>query len=255
MKSPALFDLAGRVAVVTGGNGGIGCGIALGLAEAGAAVAVLGRNDEKNQRVLSELKGIGVPSIAVKVDVTDRAALEPALNRVEGELGPIDILVNNAGNASLSGGVLNERPEDWDNVIETQLKAVFLLSKLAAKSMLNRKGGKIINIGSMYSFFGSGLVPSYSAAKGAIIQLTKSMAIELAPHNIQVNVIAPGWIETDLTAPIRTMPMNDEILARTPAGRWGQPEELAGTAVYLASRASDFVTGATICVDGGYAIR
>jgi 2-deoxy-D-gluconate 3-dehydrogenase len=255
MKTPALFDLTGRVAVVTGGNGGIGRGIALGLAEAGAAVAVFGRNDEKNQRVLSELKAIGVSSIAVMVDVTNRAGLEPALNKVESELGGIGILVNNAGNVSLSGGVLQEKPEDWDNVIETQLNAVFLISKLAARSMVSNRGGKIINIGSMYSFFGSGLVPSYSAAKGAIVQLTKSMAIELAPHNVQVNAIAPGWIETDMTAPVRTMPMNDEILARTPAGRWGQPEELAGTAVYLSSRASDFVTGTTIRVDGGYAIR
>jgi 2-deoxy-D-gluconate 3-dehydrogenase len=121
--------------------------------------------------------------------------------------------------------------------------------------MVRQKSGKIINIGSMYSFFGSGLVPSYSAAKGAIIQLTKSMAIELAPHNIQVNCIAPGWIETAMTVAVHKMPLNDEILSRTPAGRWGQPHELAGTAIYLASRASDFVTGTTIRVDGGYAIR
>jgi len=255
MPTRSLFDLTNRVAVVTGGNGGIGRGIALGLADAGAAVAVLGRNDEKNRRVLSELKAIGVHSIAVRIDVTDRASLEPAMNKVERELGGVDILVNNAGNVSLSGGVLNEKPEDWDNVIETQLNAVFLLSKLAALSMRGREGGKIINIGSMYSFFGSGLIPSYSAAKGAIIQLTKSMAIELAPHNIQVNAIAPGWIETEMTAPVRTMPLNDEILARTPAGRWGQAGEVAGTAVYLASHASDFVTGTTIRVDGGYAIR
>src|ERR1700688_785200 len=256
MKTPALFDLTGRVAIVTGGNGGIGRGIALGLAETGAAVAIFGRNEEKNRHVLAELKTIGVPSIAVKVDLTDRAALEPAWNRVESELGGVSILVNNAGNVSLSGGILNEKPEDWDNVIETQLNAVFLLSKLAAKSMLTRQqGGKIINIGSMYSFFGSGLIPSYSAAKGAIIQLTKSMAIELAPFNIQVNAIAPGWIETDMTAPVKAMPLNDEILSRTPAGRWGQSEEIAGTAVYLASRASDFVTGTTIRVDGGYSIR
>ena len=137
MKTPALFDLSGRVAVVTGGNGGIGRGIALGLAEAGAAVAVFGRNDEMNQRVLSELKAIGVPSIAVKIDVTLRAGLEPALNRVESELGGISILVNNAGNVSLSGGVLQETSEAWDSVIETQLNAVFLLSKLAAKSMVS----------------------------------------------------------------------------------------------------------------------
>lgn len=150
---------------------------------------------------------------------------------------------------------MNEKPEDWDCVIETQLNSVFLRSKLAARSMIREKSGKIINIASMYSFFGSGLLPSYSAAKGAIVQLTKSMAIEFAPHNIQVNAIAPGWIETDMTAPVRTTPMNDEILARTPAGRWGQPEEVAGAAVYLASRASDFVTGDTIRVDGGYAVR
>src|ERR1700681_1309960 len=167
MKTPALFDLTGRVAIVTGGNGGIGRGIALGLAETGAAGAIFGRNEEKNRHVLAELKIIGVPSIAVKVDLTDRAALEPALNRVESELGGVSILVNNAGNVSLSGGVLNEKPEDWDNVIETQLNAVFLLSKLAAQSMLRRQRGKIINLGSMYSFFGSGLIPSYSAAKGA----------------------------------------------------------------------------------------
>lgn len=252
---PALFDLSGRVAVVTGGNGGIGRSIALGFAEASAAVAVFGRNDEKNQQVLAELKAIGVPSLAMKVDVSHRDDLEPALEKVESELGSISILVNNAGIASLSGGVLNEKPEDWDRVIETQLNAVFLLSKLAARSMVNHKRGKIINIGSMYSYFGSALVPSYSAAKGAIVQLTKSMAIELAPHNIQVNAIAPGWIVTDLTTAVRSMPMNDEIIARTPAGRWGEPDELAGTAVYLASQASDFVTGTTIRVDGGYAIR
>jgi 2-dehydro-3-deoxy-D-gluconate 5-dehydrogenase len=255
MKTPALFDLTGQIAVVTGGNRGIGRGIALGLAEAGAAIAVFGRNQEKSQQVLSELQAIGVPAVAVRVDMTNRAGLEPALHTVESELGSVSILVNNAGNVSLSGGVMHERPEDWDCVIETQLNSVFLLSKLAARSMISHKRGKIINIGSMYSYFGSGLIPSYSAAKGAIVQLTKSMAIEFAPHNIQVNAIAPGWIETDMTAPVHAMPLNDEILARTPAGRWGQPEEIAGTAVYLASRASDFVTGTTIRVDGGYAIR
>jgi 2-deoxy-D-gluconate 3-dehydrogenase len=255
MNMPALFDLKGRVAIVTGGNGGIGRSIALGFAEAGAAVAIFGRNEDKNQQVLAELKSIDVPSLALNVDMTDRAGLQPALNQVESKLGGVSILVNNAGNVSLSGGVLQEKPEDWDNVIETQLNSVFLLSKLAAASMVRQKSGKIINIGSMYSFFGSGLVPSYSAAKGAIIQLTKSMAIELAPNNIQVNCIAPGWIETAMTVAVHKMPLNDEVLSRTPVGRWGQPDELAGTAVYLASHASDFVTGTTIRVDGGYAIR
>ncbi len=231
MNTRALFDLTGRVAIVTGGNGGIGRGIAIGLAEAGATVAVFGRNDDKNGRVLEELKAIGARSLAMNVDVTDRDGLEPAFQRVERELGGVDILVNNAGHANLSGSVLLENAADWDRVIETQLNAVFLLSKLGAAAMVKRRRGKIINVGSMYSFFGSGLVPSYSAAKGAVIQLTKSMAIELAPHNVQVNAIAPGWIETEMTAPVRATPMNDEILARTPAGRWGQPDEIGGTAV------------------------
>ena len=258
MSDASLFDLAGEIAVVTGGNGGIGRAIALGLAHAGACVAVLGRNTHKNKAVLEELRASGARAMALEIDLTDRTALQPAWEAVEQELGPAGILVNNAGNVSLSGGVINETPADWDAVIATQLNAVFLLSKLAAVSMVTRKRGKIINIGSMYSYFGSGLIPSYSAAKGAIVQLTKSMAIELAPYNIQVNAIAPGWIETEMTAPVRTPAMrtfNDEIIARTPAGRWGQSEEVAGTAVFLASRASQFVTGETIRVDGGYAIR
>jgi 2-deoxy-D-gluconate 3-dehydrogenase len=180
--------------------------------------------------------------------------LQPALKKVEETLGPVSILVNSAG-ISIVAGVLDQTPEDWDKVIETNLNACFLLSKLAAQSMVNQRQGKIINIASMYALFGSGFVPSYSAAKGALVQLTKSMAIELAPFNIQVNAIAPGWIETDLTAPVKTMPLYQEIITRTPAGRWGNPDECAGTAVFLASRASDFVTGATICVDGGYSIR
>jgi 2-dehydro-3-deoxy-D-gluconate 5-dehydrogenase len=258
MTTAPSFDLAGRVALITGGNRGIGRGIALGFARAGAAVAIFGRNQAKNAEVLAELKAAGARAMALAVDVTDRTALEPAFRRVEAELGPVDILVNNAGIANLSGGILQETAESWDVVIETQLNAVFLLSKLAAASMAARKRGKIINLGSMYSYFGAGPIPSYSAAKGAIVQLTKSMAIELAPHGVQVNAIAPGWIETDMTAAVRTealRAMNDEILLRTPAGRWGQSEEMAGPAIFLASSASDFVTGETLRVDGGYAIR
>jgi 2-deoxy-D-gluconate 3-dehydrogenase len=251
----SLFDLSGRIAVVTGGNGGIGRAIALGLARAGASVAVLARNEQKNQRVLAELQSIGRPSLVARLDVTDRAALAPAIAQVERALGGIDILVNNAGIATLTGGVLKESAAIWDNTIETHLNATFLLSQLVAKSMVERKrGGKIINIGSMYSIFGSGLVPSYSAAKGAIVQLTKSLAIELAPHNIQVNTIAPGWIETDMTDAVRKSPMNEAILARTPAGRWGKSEEMIGAAVFLASRGADFVTGVTLPVDGGYSV-
>jgi 2-deoxy-D-gluconate 3-dehydrogenase len=258
MNSMKLFDLSGRVVIVTGGNGGIGRSLALGCAGAGASVAIVGRNREKNEAVLEELREIGNPAMALQVDLKQRDQHEPAMQEIERQMGPVGILINNAGIVSLSGGILQESAEDWDNVIETQLNAVFLFSKLAATSMSARKTGKIINIGSMYSYFGSALIPSYSAAKGAIVQLTKSMAIELAPYNIQVNAIAPGWFETDMTLAVRSpemKEMNDEIISRTPAGRWGQPRELIGTAIFLASQASDFVTGALIPVDGGYAIR
>lgn len=255
--NPKLFDLTGQVAVVTGGNGGIGRAIALGLAGAASAVAVLGRNPEKNGAVLAELRALNVPALTLRVDVSDRPQLQPALAEVERNLGPITILVNNAGIA-IPKGVLEQTPEEWDRVIETDLNACFLLAKYAAESMLARRAGKIINIASEYSIFGSAIVPSYSAAKGALMQLTKSLAIELAPFNIQVNAIVPGWINTELTQPLKTpayQAFHAEIIARTPAGRFGSPEECAGAAIFLASRASDFVTGSAVMVDGGYTIR
>ena len=252
------FTLSGRVAVITGGNRGIGRSIALGMARAGAAIAVLARNEEKNGQVLAELKAIGVPAIALRLDVTERTTLAAAIMEVESALGGVDILVNNAGIAIVSGGILNESEDNWDTVIETHLNACFLLSKLVATSMVQRKRGKIINLASMYSYFGAGAIPSYSAAKGAIVQLTKSMAIELAAHNIQVNAIAPGWITTEMTAIVRDNPdwadFNKLILTRTPAGRWGDADEVAGAAVFLASAAADFITGTTLPVDGGYSI-
>jgi 2-dehydro-3-deoxy-D-gluconate 5-dehydrogenase len=254
MPASALFNLDGKVAIVTGGNGGIGRGIALGLASAGAAVAILARNEDKNRAVIEELKAAGARAHAVRLDVTDRTALRPAFEEVERELGPVAILVNNAGIA-LPGGSLKVAAESWDRVIETNLNSSFLLSQIAAQAMAPRRAGKIINIASEYAHFGNGVAPSYAASKGALVQLTKSMAIELAPHNIQVNVIVPGWIESDMTAPIKSRPFYDEILKRTPAGRFGTPEECAGAAIFLSASASDFVTGATIVVDGGYAIR
>lgn len=251
--SGSLFDLSGRVAVVTGGNRGIGRAMALGLARAGASVAVLARNPQENQ--IAELTRIGRRTLMLSVDVTDRPALAPAVAEIERALGGIDILVNNAGIVAQTAGVLNETADEWDDTIETHLNATFLLSQLVARSMVKRKsGGKIINLASMYSIFGSSRVPSYSAAKGGVVQLTKSLAIELAPHDIQVNAIAPGWIETDMTAAIRSSPMNDEILARTPAKRWGKSDDLIGATVFLASRGADFITGATLPVDGGYSI-
>ena len=254
MADLRAFDLDGQVAVVTGGNGGIGRAIALGLAGAGANVAIWGRNSEKNAEALAALRAVGPPAVALAVDVADRSQLQPALAAVERDLGPVSILVNNAAVAAF-GGVLDLSPEDWDRVIETDLTACFLLAKYAAQSMTKRQAGKIINLASTYSLFGSAFAPSYSAAKGAIMQLTKSLAIELAPHNIQVNAILPGWIDTDLTGPIKGMPLYKEILTRTPAGRFGTPAECAGAAVFLASAAAGFVTGTALVVDGGYAIR
>ncbi|MGD0118112.1 MAG: glucose 1-dehydrogenase [Candidatus Binatus sp.] len=255
MAAPKMFDLSGEVAVVTGGNGGIGRGIALGLAEAGASVAILARNEEKNRAVVEELTKAGVPALAIQLDVTRRDDLRPAMEEAERKLGPISILVNNAGIAIMRSA-LKFRAEDWDRVIETNLNSCFFLSQIAARSMVARKHGKIINIASEYSRFGAhiGAIP-YAAAKGALVQATKTMAIEWAPHNIQVNAIVPGWIATDMTAGAQSGAMFDEIILRTPAGRFGQPEEMAGAAIFLASHASDFVTGSIVYVDGGYAIR
>jgi 2-deoxy-D-gluconate 3-dehydrogenase len=254
MAAPKMFDLSGEVAVVTGGNGGIGRGIALGLAEAGASVAILARNEQKNSAVLAEIKKLGARGIAVQLDVTRRDALGPAMQDVERELGPVSILVNNAG-ISIIRSALKFRAEDWDRVIETNLNSCFFLSQIAARSMMTRKHGKIINIASEYSRFGGQSGIPYAAAKGGLVQTTKTMAIELAPHNIQVNAIVPGWIETDMTVPAQSGAFYDEIIMRTPAKRFGKPEEMAGSAIFLASHASDFVTGSIVYVDGGYAIR
>jgi NAD(P)-dependent dehydrogenase (short-subunit alcohol dehydrogenase family) len=239
-----------RVALVTGGTRGIGEAICKALRAAGYTVAAnYGGNDEAAAKFKAET-GIQV----YKWDVASYEACAAGIKQVEAEIGPIDILVNNAG-ISVLAGVLDLPPEDWDRVLETNLHSCFLLSKYAAESMVKRgSGGKIINISSEYAHFGTPAVPSYAAAKGALDQLTKSMAIELAPNNIQVNAIVPGWITTDMTIGLKSTPFYKLILARTPARRFGEPEELAGAAVFLASRASDFVTGTSLFVDGGYAI-
>ena len=254
MAAPKMFDLSGEVAVVTGGNGGIGRAIALGLAEAGASVAILARNEEKNRAVVAELKSNEVPAIAVQLDVTRRDDLRPAMEQAERELGPVSILVNNAGIAIMRSA-LKFTAEEWDRTIETNLNSCFFLSQIAALSMVARKRGKIINVASEYSMFGAPAVIAYSASKGALVQTTRTMAIELAKYNIQVNALVPGWVATDMTVAAQTGPAFDEIIMRTPAGRFGKPDDMAGAAVFLASHASDFVTGSILCVDGGYAIR
>ncbi|HJU29566.1 MAG TPA: glucose 1-dehydrogenase [Candidatus Binataceae bacterium] len=259
MANAGNFDLTGKVAVVTGGNTGIGMAIALGFARAGASVAIMARNEERNAATLEELRRIGRPSAALRLDLSRRGDIKPCLDDAERRLGPIDILVNNAAFAVLKG-LLDHTEEDWDSVLETDLTACFLMSKYAAQSMIRRgRGGKIINVASIGGYKGTPVYPSYGVSKGGLLQLTRCLAIELAPHNIQVNSLAPGWTVTDMTGWIRSEPqyadLYKEMVLRTPAGRFADPDEMAGAAVFLASSASNFVTGADLIVDGGFFIR
>jgi 2-dehydro-3-deoxy-D-gluconate 5-dehydrogenase len=250
-----LFDLSGKVAVVTGGNGGIGLGMARGLAEAGADIAVVGRNEAKSDAAAADLRACGVKAISVTADVTDKAAVAAMVERVAGELGRIDILVNNAGiNIRKPPHALEL--EEWDSVIKTNLTSAFLCSRAVHPAMKAAGGGKIINIGSMMSIFGASFAPAYAASKGGIVQFTRSCAVAWAADNIQANAVLPGWIDTDLTKRARKEIncLHDRVLARTPAARWGAIDDFAGIAVFLASPASDFLTGTAIPVDGGYSI-
>lgn len=248
-----LFNLSGRTALVTGGNGGIGRGIALGFAKAGANVLIAARNNAKTDQVLEELIVLGAACAGIQCDVSSKADRSAALELAQELFGGLDILVNNAGISA--GGPAETIPEEtWDAVIDTNLKAVFGFSQAAYPLLKASAKGKIINIGSEYSLFGSALVVPYSASKGGVIQLTKSLAVAWAKDNIQVNAIIPGWISTDMTAPVEASPMYDAIITRTPAARFGTPQELEGAAVLLASSASDFITGISLPVDGGYSI-
>jgi 2-deoxy-D-gluconate 3-dehydrogenase len=249
------FDLTGRVAIVTGGNGGIGLGMARGLAQAGAAVAIVGRNAEKSDAAVAELKQRGAKAISVITDVTDKAAVAAMVERVKNEFGRIDILVNNAGiNVRKPPQALSV--EEWDSVIATNLTSAFLCSQAVYPAMKQVGGGKIINIGSMMSIFGASFAPAYAASKGGIVQFTRSCAVAWAVDNIQANAILPGWIDTDLTKRARAEidGLHDKVLARTPAARWGAIDDFAGIAVFLSSAASDFVTGTAIPVDGGFSV-
>jgi len=251
-----LFDLSGRVAVVTGGNGGIGLGMARGLAAAGASVMVAGRNPEKNASAVRALRELGAKAESIEVDVTReedcRAMAAAAVER----LGGIAILVNNAGTN------IRKRPEEyslaeWHRVIDTNLTSAFMATQAVYPAMKKAGRGKIINIGSMLSIFGGTAHAVYGASKGGIVQFTKSVATSWARDNIQVNAVLPGWIDTDLTRAARRdiEGLHERVLARTPAGRWGDPADFAGIAVFLASAASDFITGAAIPVDGGFSVQ
>jgi 2-deoxy-D-gluconate 3-dehydrogenase len=247
----SLFSLEGKIALVTGGNGGLGRSIALGLRAAGAKVAVTGRNPEKNAAMSRELDQTGE---VATLDVRDEEAVTRTIAQVVDRFGQLNILVNNAG-LFRGGSVLNLTRDDWEAVIGTHLTGSFLCAKQAARVMITGKaGGKIINIGSMYSLFGPPDYPDYAAAKTGILGLTRALAVELAVHHIQVNAMLPGWFETDLTRGMPASPLGEQIRRKTPAGRWGNLEDVVGTAVFLASAASDFVTGACIPVDGGYAV-
>ena len=249
-----LFDLEGKVAIVTGGNGGLGLAMASGLAAAGASIVVAARNPDKTAAALAQIEATGARALGIAVDVTEESDIDAMVTQTLDAFGRVDILVNNAG------VTVRKEPEDlsadeWDHVLDVNLRAAFLASRAVYPSMKGQGGGKLIHIGSMFSIFGGGGSGApYSSSKGGIVQLSRSLAVAWAGHNIQSNAILPGWFMTELTSPIPdTQPDRyDLIRRRIPTGRWGEPEELHGTVVVLASSASDYVTGAVIAVDGGY---
>jgi len=251
-----MFDLTGRVAIVTGGNGGIGLAMAHGLAQAGAAVVVAGRNPAKSAVAVSQLEGLGAEAAAVAADVTVEADCQSLVHRSLERFGRLDILINNAGIN------VRKQPEDydlaeWHAILDGNLTSAFLCARAAYPAMVRAGGGKIVNIASLGAFLGLAFAAPYAASKGGMVQLTRSLATAWAKHNIQVNAVQPGWIDTELTEVARRdLPgLHERVLVRTPAGRWGVPGDLAGVAVFLASPASDFVTGTAITVDGGYGIQ
>ncbi len=256
MKSRELFDLNGRVAIVTGGNGGIGFGIAEGLAGAGANVMVAARKREKSDAAAKKLSALGPRAAWVEADVASEPDWTRVVEKTLAEFGRVDILVNNAG-------ILLGKPPDeytmqeWHQILDINLTGAFIGARAVYPEFKRLKAGKIINISSLTSSFGSPFNVPYTASKGGILQLTRGLATSWAKQNIQVNAVSPGWIDTELAtgARARFPDFDQKILARTPAGRWGKPEDFAGVAVFLASRASDFVTGAEILVDGGYSIQ
>jgi 2-deoxy-D-gluconate 3-dehydrogenase len=248
-----MFDLTGRAAVVTGGNGGIGLGMARGLAAAGASLVLAGRNTAKGERAARELGGT---CAFVKADVTRKADCVALVAETVHRFGHLDILVNNAGTA-IRGKPQDYSEAQWHSILDTNLTSIFLMCQAAYPEMAKAGGGKIINIGSMMSLFGAPFAVPYAASKGGVMQLTRALATAWAGENIQVNAVLPGWIDTELTRGARrdVAGLEESVVARTPAGRWGVPDDLSGIAVFLAAPASDFVTGTAIPCDGGYSVR
>ena len=252
-----MFDLTGKVAIVTGGNGGIGLGLARGLAAAGARVVVAGRNREKSAAAAAELQKLGPGgALAIEVDVTEQRSVEALVQSAVERCGGLHILVNNAG-INIRKPPHEVTLAEWRRVIDTNLTSAYLCSHAAYPHLKNAGRGKVINIGSMLSIFGAGFAPAYAASKGGIVQFTRACASAWAKDNIQVNAILPGWIDTELTRSAREQipGLHDNVLRRTPAGRWGAMDDFGGIAVFLAASASDFVTGTAIPVDGGYSIQ
>lgn len=248
------FKLHGKVAIVTGAARGLGQGIAIGLAEAGADVVLVDILDMSDSR--KQIENLGKRCETVTADLSKKESVDQIINKALKLMGSIDILVNNAGIIRRSP-LVEFSEKDWDDVMNINIRTLFFLSQAAARVMIKQgKGGKIISTASMLSFQGGILVPSYTASKSAVMGLTRLLANELAPHNINVNAIAPGYMATDNTAPLRADPVrNKAILDRIPAGRWGEPEDLKGIVVFLASEASSYMNGYTVAVDGGWLAR
>jgi 2-deoxy-D-gluconate 3-dehydrogenase len=255
-----LFDLSGHVAIVTGGNGGIGLGMAKGLAGAGAKVVITGRNATKAEGALAELRALGGEVAFIEGDVREEATCNRIISETLERFGRLDILVNNAG-AHAFGSAEKLSLDDWYVDIDTNLTAMFLLCRAAYPALKQAggeraHGGRIINVGSLASKGALAYSVNYCASKGGVLQLTQALAVEWGTDGINVNAVLPGWVETDITAGTKTVPgLPETIAGRTPTGRWGQPDDFAGIAVYLASRASDFMSGSAITIDGGYSIK
>ncbi|MBR49231.1 MAG: 2-deoxy-D-gluconate 3-dehydrogenase [Chloroflexi bacterium] len=251
--SSKLFDLTGKTAIVTGGNGGIGYGMASEIGKSGANVVITGRNSDKTKEAVNELKKSFDNVIGIDSDVSDEASIKDMIKISFDTFGSIDVLINNAG-IGIREFPENYSTDDWNQVININLTGAFLCSREVYPFMKSQGSGKIINIGSMTSIFGLDWAVAYASSKGGIVQLTKTLAVSWAKDNIQSNCILPGWIHTDLTQGIKDQFQDryKQILSRIPSNRWGEPDDLAGTAVYLSSSASDYVNGVSIAVDGGY---
>jgi 2-deoxy-D-gluconate 3-dehydrogenase len=250
------FNLNGRVAIVTGGNGGLGLAMARGLARAGATIALAARDDNKGQAAVTELTALASRSRFYSFEAASASSCRELIDAVTRDFGACDILINNAGmNRRKPPEQISE--QEWHEILDVNLGAALFCAQGAYPHMKAAGRGKILNIGSMYSLFGAASVVAYAASKGGLLQLTRSLACAWAPDNIQVNAILPGWIDTELTRRARQQvaDLHDFVLARTPAGRWGEPDDLAGAAIFLCSSAADFVTGAALPVDGGYSAR